>query len=688
VLLATTLAVAGAGIALDLAARLASDRVTDDVATIVAFALGFPVTPTLGWLLARRRPTNPVGWILGGAALAIALSTLASGYGQYGAVARPGSLPWTPEIAWLAWAGLLGFALPASLLLLVFPDGELLTAKWRIAVWTAVVGMVFVSIGTAVRQGPIADVPAVMNPLGLAGPVPSVVEGVGFVAVLSAFFAGAASLVLRYRRATAIVRQQLKLLAFVGVVLFVLVAVMNAVPGAHDTWLWPAHIVVLLVALPTAIAVSVLRYRLYDIDRLVRRSVVYGVLWSLITAVYVATAAGLGVEAGHRLPVSVAVLVTIMVTLVFQPLRRRLEVVANRVVFGHRPTAAEVLDELGTTLRHELDIAELGPHLAVTVRRGLDLEWARVALYLADGDHRRLEPIGVDGVGADTFAPPVVRAVMVSGDEELGEIECGPKQDGMFAEDDQRLLETLAGQAALAVRNARLATELSARLDEIARQAAELSASRARIVAAQDAERRRIERNIHDGAQQELAALMVKLRRARNQLRDDPTQADRTLTELQDETRLVLAGLRELAQGIHPSVLTDKGLVEAIEAQAVRFPLALTLDATGTARTARWSDETEAAAYFVFSEALANVLKHARANAVTVRVMVEGSQLHVAVLDDGIGFDTNASPGSGMAHLADRVAAMGGTLRVESAPGHGCTVSASIPVRLREATNG
>lgn len=688
VLLVATLVVAAAGIGLSVAARVVSDRLADETAATVVFALGFPATPVLGCVLARRRPYNPVGWILLGAALAIAVSTMANGYGEYGAVARPRSLPATPAVTWLAWVGFLGFALPASLLLLFFPDGRLLASRWRLVGWTAAAGIVLSSFGEATSPGPISDVPAVDNPFGLHDPVPELASGLGLLAVLVAFLAGAVSLVLRYRRGSAEVRQQLKLVAVVGVVLLALVAAMNAVPGAHDSWLWPAHIVVLLVALPTAIAVSVLRYRLYDIDRLVRRSVAYGVLWTLITAAYAATAAALGIAAGRRLPVSVAVVLTIAVTLVFQPARKWLERLADRVVFGRRRTATELLGELGATLRGDLDIAELGPRLAVAVRHGLDLRWARVALYLADGGHRLLEPIGADGIGPDADVTPVLRAIMSSGDQELGEVQCGPKSEGVFTDEDRRLLETLAGQAALAVHNGRLAAELSARLDEIGRQAAELAASRTRIVAAQDAERRRIERNLHDGAQQELAALMAKLRLARNQLRDNPTGAEATLTELQDDARLVLSGLRELAQGIHPSILTDKGFVEAIEARTARLPLDVTIDATGVIRATRWTEETEATAYFVVSEALANVLKHANARSATVKVVVDGNQLCLAVTDDGIGFHPEGTGGTGLANLADRVAAAGGTLRVRSEPGHGCTVAASLPIRVREPSNG
>ncbi|MCI0347148.1 MAG: sensor histidine kinase, partial [Chloroflexi bacterium] len=197
---------------------------------------------------------------------------------------------------------------------------------------------------------------------------------------------------------------------------------------------------------------------------------------------------------------------------------------------------------------------------------------------------------------------------------------------------------------------------------------------RARIVQAQAEERRRTERDIHDGAQQELVGLIAKLRLARNQLRADVEEADAALVELQHDAQTALNGLRELAQGIHPSVLTDRGLVAAIDARADRCPIPVAVRVDSGLRSARFADETEGAAYFAVSEALTNALKHSAASRIDVTVTLAGDRLRIAVTDDGIGFAPHASGGTGLVGLADRVEAAGGRLSVDGASGRGTSV--------------
>jgi signal transduction histidine kinase len=195
-----------------------------------------------------------------------------------------------------------------------------------------------------------------------------------------------------------------------------------------------------------------------------------------------------------------------------------------------------------------------------------------VSLQRGAGSEATLEPVVADGIDLHDPATPTVTAPLVHNGEQIGAIDCGPKLDGQFGPKDHQLLATLGRQTALAIRNARLTTELAARLDEIQHQAHELAESRTRIVQAGEQERRRIERNIHDGVQQELVALLAKIRLARNHLARDPQLAERTLSEVQEDTRQVIENLRELARGIHPPILSDRGLLEAIEAQVARLP--------------------------------------------------------------------------------------------------------------------
>ena len=225
------------------------------------------------------------------------------------------------------------------------------------------------------------------------------------------------------------------------------------------------------------------------------------------------------------------------------------------------------------------------------------------------------------------------------------------------------------------LRNVRLTEELRARLDE-------LQASRVRIVAAQDQERRRLERNLHDGAQQQLVALAVKQRLAEGIVRKDPEKAASMLAELQQDTSEALENLRDLARGIYPPLLADKGLTSALEAQARKSPVLGEVQATGVGR---YPQEAEAAVYFCCLEALQNVAKYADASRVTIRLSGRNGELGFSVADDGRGFDAETtSLGSGMQNMADRLAALGGSIEVRSRPGEGTTVTGRLPVRADE----
>jgi signal transduction histidine kinase len=230
---------------------------------------------------------------------------------------------------------------------------------------------------------------------------------------------------------------------------------------------------------------------------------------------------------------------------------------------------------------------------------------------------------------------------------------------------EDKLLSDLASQAGLVLRNAALLSELRA--------------SRQRLVSAQDEERRRLERNLHDGAQQQLVALSVKQRLARDLVRRDPNRAISMLAELQGDTEDAMENLRELARGIYPPVLADRGLVAALEAHAGKAPIPVAVHADSVER---YSQEVEAAAYFCCLEALQNVSKYADASGATVRLAGSGPWLTFGVEDDGVGFDVASTPrGTGLQGMADRLAALGGAVEIASRPGQGTAITGRIPTR-------
>jgi signal transduction histidine kinase len=370
-------------------------------------------------------------------------------------------------------------------------------------------------------------------------------------------------------------------------------------------------------------------------------------------------------------PVAAAIL-TVAALLV--PVRDGLERAADRWLFGEVGSDARVIDAFGAAAEHA-GRSEVLTLLVSTSRRALRLRWVRASTLGG------AIPVVASAGVADGEAPAAAaRVALMEGGEQLGLLECGPKRGGPLNAHDRQLLGALGREAALRLRTASQADELEERLRQIERQAAEIAASRARIVEAQDEERRRLERDIHDGVQQDLASLVGKLRLALNQLAQSPTDASATIASAQDDVRRTLADVRAIAQGIHPAILDDQGVVKAIEGRAKRLPLEVTVDAAPELAGRRFDRSIEGAAYFVGSEALANIVKHADATSVSVLLTVERDRLTIRVCDDGRGLDADVIRGSGLTNMADRAAALGGHVSVVANPTGGTIVSAEFPL--------
>jgi signal transduction histidine kinase len=500
---------------------------------------------------------------------------------------------------------------------------------------------------------------------------------------------GVVMLYLRYQRSPSQDRRRIRsLLVGMGtaIVVFTAVTALSYSVGSGSFGLaavfvlWSLAVVVVLGSLIVASSQD----GVFGIDRSARRSLVYRALWLMIAVAYVAAAATLGLLASHYLPAGPAVLLAVGATLAFQPVQRRLERLADRWVFGDRLDGYDLLSRFGSMLEASPGPADLLPKLADAIRRGLDLQWARVRLDLATvGDS--LPMVGAAGIEPDDPAKPALAVPLTHAGTMLGRIECGHRLDGPLLDEDRRLLASLAGQAATAVRNAHLTAELSARLEVIRRQTTELTASRARVASAQDAERRRIQRDLHDGFQQDLVVLTAKLALARERLRRGDQRADEPLAEFQRDLGDLLSHLRDFAHAIHPPVLADQGLLEAIEAQAARLPVEVMIEADAALRGVRYPQHVEAATWFVVAEALTNAVKHAGARRVLVALTQPNGSLAVEVRDDGCGFDPATVRGLGLASLADRMSIVNGALRIDSRPGRGTTLRAEVPLAAAEA---
>jgi signal transduction histidine kinase len=587
-----------------------------------------------------------------------------------------------------AWVGLCA----------VFPDGRYQRRyeRWIVwAVWVLVATVPMLLLVTQPRlyvnayviwAGSNAASPSPLFVPSLAllgGPAQALWVAAAFLPAL----VGAGLLVLRYRRFAH--EQRLQILWPVLAALALGLALVSAILSAYGLVSAEAPVVlfhVTILLLPITLAIGLLRHRLFDVEVVLGKSLVYGMLWLAISLGSIALTAVLGVAVGRLLPISLAILLTIIATMVFQPARRRLERAADRLVFGERLSGPELLARFGATLESAFDLNELAPRVTSTVCETLSCTWVRLSLHQDGGAELLVESFSSAETKPSASSEPGLAVPLTHGGEQLGAIACGPKLAGSFDSSDEQLLATIARQTALAIRNIWMAAELARRLEEIQQQASELAASRARLVQAADQERRRIERNLHDGAQQELVALLAKIRLARNQLARQAPEVERTLEELQADARQALDDLRELARGIHPPVLSDRGLLEAIEGRIARLPLDVSFEAAGVRRGTRYRSEIEGAAYFFVCEGLANVLKHAGANHATVRLASVAGALHIDVSDDGTGFDTRTAAHSGLRGLQDRIEALGGSVQVVSSAAQGTTLRAAIP--LQEARDG
>jgi signal transduction histidine kinase len=589
--------------------------------------------------------------------------------------------PWFPVLSTLSLELEAVTAVALTLLVGSYPDGFvertwqrlMLRFSWAVLLGPplALLASPIVPVSPWVREGLV-----VANPYAVSW-LAWLAEPAYWLALNSwwAFVIGVLVICARFVAADAAgrARMQVLLVAVVGLTLYVVGTVAVAL-GAPDDSIAVVTLFILgslsALLLPGAIIYGILRHRLFDLDLVVRKSVAYGTALLLIAAAYAVVAATPGLMLGDQVPVTLAVLITIAAALAFQPLRRRLESAVSRRLFGDRVEQYQLLKSLGTTMEQTAELDELLPRLATAIRDGIGASWVRVRLCEADGSWLD-DPVGMAGEVTEENSTGVD---LVRAGELVGRIDLGPKPGGYPAA-DLELLATVATQATTAVANVRLATQLKEGLEE-------LSTSRVRLIAAQDAERRRIERDLHDGIQQEVVALIAGLRLARNRLSRDQLTAEE-LTELQDQAREMLRDLRELAHGIHPPVLTDNGLVAALESRVSRFPLAVEIVADDGLREERFAEDVEGAAYFLACESLTNVAKHAGTERARVRLSRFYNLLCLAVDDSGRGFQPNGARSGGLANIRDRVEALHGRLTIESEVGAGTSIRAELPLAPR-----
>jgi signal transduction histidine kinase len=531
---------------------------------------------------------------------------------------------------------------------------------------------------------------------------------------LIAFGAGLFGAHARYQAAGATDRRRMQWVGWalaVGAEAVLVVVALSALTGRpSDPWDWA---IAVTGVIPLALMASTSSKAVSRVDRLLTYTVSLAGLTALVVLVYAAVVLALGRTpvGSERTLLLLSMGAAALAALLWLPARHWLNDVVNRIVYGERVSPDEALRTWGSRLTRAIPMDELLLQLCESLRKSMNLvsaevwtgadghyEWATgvphrspPALVVGEKERPVVARAGVSGgTWLEIWLPAILGphpcsalrvAPLAHQGELLGLIVCRRADDAeAFTEEDDRVLAELARQVGLALHNMQLDSALQASLAELRHANEELRASRARIVAAGDAERRKIERNLHDGAQQHLVALAVKLRLAKDAVDDDPPGAIELIDGLRTDLQDAIQELRALAHGIFPPLLVSGGLGEALPAAVARAALPTVLEADGLHR---YPPDVEAAVYFCCLEALQNAGKHAGDGAKgTVRVWEERNELRFEVADDGAGFDAAGATvqGHGFVNMADRLGAIDGTLDVETAPGRGTRISGRIPV--------
>lgn len=562
---------------------------------------------------------------------------------------------WIATSAWLVAVGL------AVVGLLHFPDGRLPSTRWRPARWILVSGLVVAEAAWVWAFRPWSPHQIQFNFIPLDDRVARVLFAIGMPVLGLGALLTIASLVARLRAADPDQRRRVRPVVIAATLFLATMVVLYPWQAV-----WAVATIPVVVLLVTTIAGSVTRHRLFDVEFVVSRAVTVAVLGAVVTVVYIGIVAGIGALVGDESRLVLSVAATAVVAVAFEPLRRRTLRLATRLVVGTRTTPEETLAELSDQFARADSTAEVLDRVVELLVASTGASRAEVRTRRVDGGTRLDAAAGETPPDAAHRVAPIVHA-----GETLGDVRLLAARDDRFLPADERLLRRVAAALGPVARNARLTRQLHDHIDE-------LHTSRQRIVTAHDDARRALERDIHDGAQQQLLSLRLKLGLAATLAERDGADATaEVLADAAGDADGAIRRLRDLARGLYPPVLAEQGLAVALRPHARDVPLPVTIDADGVGRHDR---SVESAVYFCCLEAMHNASRHARASTLRIDLTDGDGALVFAVTDDGIGFDRDAvGAGAGLANMTDRIEGLGGELDITPSDGGGTVVRGRIP---------
>jgi two-component system, NarL family, sensor kinase len=659
---AVVLLLAAVGFAIALAGHPLPADLSPNAAVDAALVLIGVTLAGVGGLVAARLPANPIGWLFLAGALGVGLSGIGQGYGTEGIFVRHGGWPAAAWGIWLTWASYV-LVVAVALAMQLFPTGRPLPGRWRWAARLTVLALVLVPVGGMLDGGALDGEGGVQNPLHAPRWISGISDDFVLLLPLCAVVA-ACSLFVRRRRAVGVERLQLRWVMCAGVCvgLTVLNCLVVSLAGGNEALIFvPMLVAFALFALATGAAV--LRYRIYDLDLLVNRALVYAGLTAAVVAVYVAVVGGASMLLRDRHSFWPPLLATALVAVGAQPLRARLQRGLNRLMFGERDDPYVAISRLGERLEAAVEPAAVSTTIVETVAQALRVPYAALDL-LRDGVHDRIARHGRPGGGAPFHVPLTYQG------EPVGRLELAPRAGGdELSAADQRLLADLARQAGVAAHAARLATDLQA--------------SRERLVTAREEERRRLRRDLHDGLGPALAGAALQTEAARGLVDTDAAEARAALADLKGQLQDAIADIRRLVYGLRPPALDELGLAVALRQQAGNLSgngsSGLAVEVRAPCPLRALPAAVEVAAYRIALEALVNAARHAKATRCTIEVSVNGG-LEVDVSDDGVGLASGHRRGVGLSSMRERAAELGGSCVVGSSASGGTRVHVVLPL--------
>jgi len=626
----------------------------------------------IGALVSTRRSHNPVGWIFLSIGVLFALVGLTTALIMVGPI---GSNMHTWAIWFGSWLWIPAVLIPIAFVPLYYPNGKLSSSKQHFFAWITGFGITLIILVVMLHPGPLVSMGLEPNPFG----VPEAVSLLDSMFTLSTVFlaigviGSLVTFILRFRHSVSIEREQMKWLVYaIGLQIFMIV-LSSTIPLFWPDFQWGMELSIVItnlgiLAMAVAAAVAILRYRLYDIDLIIQRTLIYTALMVGIALLYGFIVGSLSVLFQTRGNLLVSLVATGLVAILIQPFRDKLEHLVSRLMYGDRDNPYAVLSGLSLRLEGVLSPDFALPTVVETIANSLKLPYVAIALKQEAG----LAVVASHG----TEGEAIIQLPLIYQGETIGQLRLLPRSPGeTFSLAEMRLLKDISRHIGVTAHSVLLTKDLR-------RMAEDLQHSREALIKNREEERRRLRRDLHDELGPQLASMKLNMDVARNLILRDPEAADAFLIDLRAQCQSAIADIRRLVYDLRPPALDELGLVGAIREyicqlisqDSLKINLVVQNDLPALPAA------VEVAAYRITLEALTNFVRHSQGNNCELNLAIKANQLQIEVRDDGVGFPEDVQLGVGLNSMRERAAELGGVCEIDSQLQMGTRVYAQLPL--------